>query len=70
MFPDIWKTSNMCFVHIKDDKQTISNYQPVPLLPSCGKIFEILVSNPLYEYLIEKKPYQSINLAFGQITHV
>ena len=25
---------------IKKDKQLIKNYQPVPLLPACAKIFE------------------------------
>ena len=43
MFPDIWKNSNIYHIHKKGDKQTINNYQPVSLLPVCGKIFERLI---------------------------
>ena len=38
IFPDIWKKSNKCPVHKKDDKQTINHYQSVSLLPTWGKI--------------------------------
>ena len=43
MFPDLWKKSNICPIHRKSDKQVISNYRPVSLLPICGKIFERLI---------------------------
>ena len=35
----------------KGDKQIINNYRPVPLLPICGKIFERLIFNSLYQFL-------------------
>ena len=55
MFPDIWKKSNICPIHKKGDKQTINNYQPLSLLPVCGKIFERLIFNSLYKYLEDNK---------------
>ena len=55
MFPDICKRSNICPIHKKGDKQIISNYRPVSLLPICGKIFERLIFNSLYEYVEENK---------------
>ena len=69
MFPDIWKRSNICSIHKKGDKQIINNYRPVSLLLICGKIFERIISNSLYEY-VEKTNYQSISLAFGPMIHV
>ena len=54
-FPDIWKKSNICPIHEKGDKQTINNYQPVSLLPVCGKIFERLIFNSWYKYLEDNK---------------
>ena len=54
-FPDLWKKSNICPIHKKGDKQTINNYRPVSLLPICGKIFERLIFNSLFEYLEKYK---------------
>ena len=55
LFPDIWKKSNICPIHKKGDKQIIKNYRPVSLLPICGKIFERIIFNSLYEYVGENK---------------
>ena len=33
----------------------ISNYRPVSLSPICGKIFERLIFNSLYDYVEENK---------------
>ena len=38
-------------IHKKGDKQLLQNYQPVSLLPICGKIFERIIFNPIFEYL-------------------
>ena len=50
-FPNNWKKSNVVTVHKKGDKQLLQNYQPVSLLPICGKIFERIIFNPIFEYL-------------------
>ena len=44
----------MCRIDKKGDKQVINNYRPVSLLSICGKVFEILIFNSVYEYLEEK----------------
>ena len=54
-FPYMWKKSNICPIHKKGDKQAINNYRPVSLLQICGKVFERLFFNSLYEYLEEHK---------------
>ena len=40
-------------VHKKSDKQILKNFWPVSVLPICGTIFECLIYNSLFEYLIE-----------------
>ena len=52
---DIWTKSNICFFHKRGDKQIISNYGPISLLQICGKIFERLTYNSLFEYLEKYK---------------
>ena len=38
-------------VHKKGDKQLITNYWPVPLLPICEKVFEKIIFNSLFVHL-------------------
>ena len=62
LFPDQWKKANVVPIHKKGDKQLIVNYRPVSLLPICGKLFERLVFNSLFNYFIENNllsPHQS-----------
>ena len=51
IFPDQWKEANVTPVHKKKDKQTVSNYRPISLLPLFAKIFERIVFKNLYNYL-------------------
>ena len=52
-FPSEWKKGNVVPIHKKDDKQNVKNYRPVLLLPICGKIFERLIYNVMYDFLTE-----------------
>ena len=54
-YPDIWKRSNIIPVHIKNDKQLVNNYRPISLLPIFGKIFEKIIFNKIYSFLLEEK---------------
>ena len=45
------KEANIAPVHKKNNKQLIKNYQPVPLLSVCGKIFEKIIFNSHLKYL-------------------
>ena len=42
-----------CSYPQKGDKQILKNYRPVLLLPICGKIFERLICNELFNFLLE-----------------
>ena len=47
VFPLLFQES--CFR--KGDKQLIKNYRPISLRPICGKVFEKIIFNKLYNYL-------------------
>ena len=36
----------------KNDKQSLANYHPISLLPICGKIFECLLYNEMFDLFI------------------
>ena len=40
-------------IHKKGDKQVLKNYHVVSLLPICGKIFERLIFNEMFNFLLE-----------------
>ena len=48
-----WKKGNVAPIQKKDGKQNVKNYRPVLLLPICGKIFERLIYNVMYDFLTE-----------------
>ena len=50
-FPSERKKGNVVPIHKKDDKQCLSNYRPVSLLPICGKIFERLIFNEVFKFI-------------------
>ena len=47
------KNGNIIPIRKKGDKQVLKNYRPVSLLPNCGKIFERLVFNEMFSFLLE-----------------
>ena len=42
-------------MHKKNDKQIISNYRPISLLPILAKVFERIIFKNLYNYLTDNK---------------
>ena len=52
-FPNEWKMANVVPFLKKGNKQILKNYWPVSLLPICGKIFERLIYNIIFEDFIE-----------------
>ena len=55
LFPKQWKRANLIPTHKKNEKNLISNYRPISLLPICGKIFEKIILDNLYPYIFKNK---------------
>ena len=54
-FPSLWKKANVQPVHKKSSRQDKSNYRPISLLPICGKIFEKIMFDSIYNFLLTNK---------------
>ena len=54
-YPIIWKRSNIIPVHKKNNKQLVNNYRPIFLLPIFGKIFEKIIFDRLYNFLLQEE---------------
>ena len=63
-FPTHWKKANVVPVHKKESKQFIKNYRPVSLLLICDKIFQRLIYNEVYTYLIDNNLISSHQSSF------
>ena len=53
VYPQSWKQANVQPVHKKNGRQDKTNYRPISLLPICGKIFEKIVFDSIYSFLLE-----------------
>jgi len=53
VFPKKWKKGNIIPIHKKNERNLITNYRPVSLLPICGKIFEKVIFDNLYGYIFK-----------------
>ena len=49
--PSIWKRANVTPIHKKDEKSLVSNYRPVSLLCTIGKVMERCVYKYVYNFL-------------------
>ena len=56
VLPSEWKKGNIVPIHKKSDKDNIENYRRVSFLPICGKIFERLIFNEMFNYFSVNKP--------------
>ena len=64
------RSQNVVPIHKKGDMQHLQNYQPVSLLPICGKIFARIILKFIFKYLEKIAFSVQINLVFVHLTHV
>ena len=55
VFPNDWKKRNAVPIHKKESKNLIKNYHPIILLPIFRKVFETLVFNTLFNFLLQNR---------------
>ena len=54
IFPDTLKVGKITPIFKKGDTQELANYRPVSTLPIFGKIFEKVIYERLYNFLISQ----------------
>ena len=52
VFHESWKKAIVTPIFKKGDKSLPSNYRPVSLLSSCGKILQIIIFKHMYNFLV------------------
>ena len=52
-FDSSWKRANVTHLHKKNDRANMSNYRPVSLLSTLGKIMEKIIFKHVYNYLVD-----------------
>ena len=66
IFSTEWNKANVVPIQKRDDKQNVKNYRPVSLLPIFEKIFERLIYNEMYSFVIENDLISSNQSGFKQ----
>ena len=63
-FPSEWKCANVSPVPKAGDKHDVNNYRPVSVIPVIAKVFESLVHDQLYQYLVKNKLLNVVQSGF------
>ena len=66
IYPSTWKKANVIPARKNNNKQCVSNYRPVLLLPVFGKVFEKLIFNGIYSFLDREKLLNTNQPGFRQ----
>ena len=66
-FPYPWKIARVSPIFKDGDKTEKSNYRPISLLPVISRLFEKLVFNQLYQYLIDNYFINSNQAGFREL---
>ena len=51
-YSSLWKKANVLPIHKKESRQLKKNYRPISMLPICGKLFEKLIFDEIYDHLV------------------
>ena len=62
--PKLWKQANVSPIHKKNDPSDISNYRPISLLSTVGKVLEKIVHKHLYNFFQEHHIITSLQSGF------
>ena len=52
-YPSLWKKANVLPIHKKESCQLKKNYHRISVLPICGKLFEKLIFDEIYDHLVK-----------------
>ena len=64
IFPDIWKEANVSPLFKKDDPSSVSNYRPISLLNTIGKVMEKIVHKHMFNFFLDQHAITSLQSDF------
>ena len=65
--PDIWKIANVTPIHKKNDPNDVSNYRPISLLSTIGKVIEKLVHKHVFNFFRDNKILTALQSSFLKV---
>ena len=63
-FASVWKKASVIPLHKKDSKDNVSNYRPVSLLSTVGKVFERIIFKHVFNFFRDKFVLSDIQTGF------
>ena len=54
IYPALWSFGLIVPIHKKDDRSKVENYRGITLLSALGKLFTSILTNRLYNYVVQK----------------
>ena len=66
--PDIWKQANITPIFKKNDASDPTNYRPISLLSSIGKVLEKLVHKRIFNFLRDNQVITTLQRGLSQAT--
>ena len=63
-FPGDWEKEGIVPVDQKDKKQIFNKFCPIPLVPICSKVFEKLLYDAIFAFIIDSKLLNSTQPSF------
>ena len=63
-FPSSWKEANVTPIFKKDDASNVSNYRPISLLNTIGKVMEKLVHKHVFNFFLSNNTISSFQSGF------
>lgn len=67
IFPDEWKCSKVIPLHKKGDRSDLDNYRPISIIPVVAKVFERIIYNQVYKFLIDTKVLSNCQSGFRSL---
>ena len=64
IFPDIWKEVNVSHLFKKDDPSSVSNYRPISLLNTIGKVMEKIACKHMFIFFLFQHAITSLQSGF------
>ena len=62
--PSVWKLANVTPIHKKDDPSDVSNYRPISLLSTIGKVLEKIVHKYVFNFFRDNRVITSLQSGF------
>ena len=68
IYPEEWKCSKVVPVFKQGDRADLDNYRPISIIPVVAKVFERIIYDQLYAYLMVIIYFPLTSQAFGRST--